>query len=360
MPLLMAHGLDVVQADGALALDLDAVGRRRSRGRAADVEGTHGELRARLADRLRRNDAHGFADVDAVTAAQVSAVALRAHAVAGLAGDGRTHHDLVDAHLFEELDQLLVDQHAGLDQHFAGGGHRHIFGDYATQHALAQTFDHIAAFDDRRDRQAVDGTAIDLGDHQVLCHVDQAAGQIPGVGRLQGRVGQALAGAVSRDEVLQYVQAFTEVRRDRRLDDGAIRLRHQAAHAGELANLRRGTAGAGVGHHEDGIERLLTDLVALGVGDLVGAQLLHHGLGHLVVGARPDVDHLVVAFAVGDQSRGVLLLDLLHLFFGRRQDLGLLGRYHHVVHADRHAGAGRVVEARVHELVREYDRFLQA
>jgi hypothetical protein len=52
VPLLMAHRLDVVQANGALALDLDAVGRCRSRGRAADVEGTHGELCARLADRL--------------------------------------------------------------------------------------------------------------------------------------------------------------------------------------------------------------------------------------------------------------------------------------------------------------------
>src|SRR6202020_344481 len=120
MPLLMAHGLDVVQANRALALDLDAVGRRRSRSRAADVEGTHGELRARLADGLRRNDAHRLADVDAMATTQVAAVALRADAVTGLTGDGRTHHDLVDTHLFQQFDQLLVDQNAGLDQHFAG------------------------------------------------------------------------------------------------------------------------------------------------------------------------------------------------------------------------------------------------
>ena len=159
---------------------------------------------------------------------------------------------------------------------------------------------------------------------------------------------------MGRDEVLQYVQALPEVRRDRRLDDGAVRLRHQAAHAGELADLRRGTAGAGVGHHEDGIERLLTDLLTLVIGDLVGAELLHHGLGDLVVGARPDVHHLVVALAVGDQTGGVLLLDLLHLFLGGRQNLGLLLRHHHVVDADGDAGAGRVMEARVHQLVREF------
>ena len=119
MALLVAHGLDVVQADRALRLDLDAVGRRRSRGRAADVEGAHRELGSRLADRLRRDDAHRLADVDAMAASEISAVALRAHAVAGFAGDRRAHYDLVDAHLLEQLDQLLVDQDAGLDQHFA-------------------------------------------------------------------------------------------------------------------------------------------------------------------------------------------------------------------------------------------------
>ena len=41
---------------------------------------------------------------------------------------------------------------------------------------------------------------------------------------------------------------------DRRLDDLARRLGHQAAHAGELAHLLRGAARARVGHHEDRVE----------------------------------------------------------------------------------------------------------
>src|SRR5271170_6580173 len=181
MPLLVAHGLDVVQTNRALALDLDAVGRRRPGGRAADVEGAHGELGARFADGLRRNDAHRFADIDAMTTSQVAAVALGADAVARLARDGRTHHDLIDAHFLQQFDQLLVDQHAGLDQHFAARGYYDVFGDDSSQDAFAQALDHIAAFDDRRDGQAIDRAAIDLGDHQVLRHVDQAARQIPGV-----------------------------------------------------------------------------------------------------------------------------------------------------------------------------------
>jgi hypothetical protein len=47
---------------------------------AADVEGAHRELRAGLADRLRRDDADGLADVDHVPAREVAAVAQRADA----------------------------------------------------------------------------------------------------------------------------------------------------------------------------------------------------------------------------------------------------------------------------------------
>ena len=87
-----------------------------------------------------------------------------------------------------------------------------------------QRLDHVAAFDDRRHRQTVRRAAIGLGDHQVLRDVDQTARQVTRVRGLQRRIGQTLAGAVRRDEVLQHVQAFAEVRRDRRLDDRAVRL----------------------------------------------------------------------------------------------------------------------------------------
>ena len=120
VPLLVLHGLDVMEADHALVAHLDAAGRRRARGRAADVEGAHGELRARLADRLRGDDAHRLADGDRPAARQIAPVAVRAHAVARLAGDRRAHLDLVDALGLEQPHQLLIEQRAGRDQHLLG------------------------------------------------------------------------------------------------------------------------------------------------------------------------------------------------------------------------------------------------
>ena len=154
------------------------------------------------------------------------------------------------------------------------------------------------------------------GDHQVLRDVDETAREVARVRGLQRRVGETLAGAVRRDEVLQDVQAFAEVRRDRRLDDRAVRLRHQAAHAGELPNLRRAAARAGVGHHVDRVERLLLAALARAFEHRLDAELFHHRFRDLIVRARPDVDDLVVALAVGHETGRVLVLDVLDFALG--------------------------------------------
>ncbi len=227
LPFCVLDGLDVVQPDRPGVLDLDVVHRRRPRGGTTDVEGPHGQLGARLADRLRRDDADRLADVDPMSASQIAAVALRADAVTRLAGDRRTHHHLVDTRLLEHVDQLLVEQGPALADQIVGAGLVDVLGRHPTQDPLAQRFDHVTTLDDRLHQQTVLGAAIHLGNHQVLGHVHQATGQITGVGCLQRGIRQALTGTVGGNEVLQYIQAFAEVRRDRRLDDRAVRLGHQ-------------------------------------------------------------------------------------------------------------------------------------
>ncbi len=106
-----------------------------------------------------------------------------------------------------------------------------------------------------------------------------------------------------------------------RLDDLARRLGHEAAHAGQLPDLLRGAAGARVGHDVDRVERRLLALLALALpvdaGGRLGADLAHHLLGDLLGDLRPDVDDLVVALAVGDETLGVLVLDVVDLLVAR-------------------------------------------
>src|SRR5690606_36804833 len=209
-------------------LHLDVVGGRGPAGGTTDVESTHGQLGTRLTDGLGGDDTDCFTDVDLVTTGQIAAVALGADAVAGFAGDRRTHHHFVDAVALDELDPLLVDQGAGRNDDLVAARLRYVLGDHTAEHALAQRLYDVAAFDVRGHQQAVLGAAVDLGHHQVLGHVDQTTGQVTGVRGFQCGIRQTLTSTVGGDEVLQYVQTFAEVRGDRGLDDGAVRLGHQA------------------------------------------------------------------------------------------------------------------------------------
>ena len=189
---------------------------------------------------------------------------------------------------------------------------------------------------DRRDGAV--GLAVLLADDDLLGHVHEPAGQVARVRRPQRRVGQTLAGTVRGDEVLQHRQALAEVRPDRPRDDLALRVRHQATHPGELADLHDVPARARVGHHVDRVRR---------------GELGLHGLLHLVGGLGPDLDQLLPALVVGDDPAAVLLLDLLGALLVLVQDLRLLRRGRDVLDADRHAGARGVVEAEVLEVVQD-------
>src|SRR6202020_1592966 len=79
---------------GVLGFEVRCVG--DSAPRSADVECTHGELSAGLADGLRRDDADGFAHLDHLAGAEVTAVAEDADAALGLAGENRADLDALD------------------------------------------------------------------------------------------------------------------------------------------------------------------------------------------------------------------------------------------------------------------------
>src|SRR5690606_1648552 len=341
------------EAHDTVGLRLDRARDGSTRRRAPDVEGAHRQLRARLADRLRGDDADGLAGVHQRAAPEVASVALRTQAVARLAGERRAHAHFVNPDALDLLDRVLVEQRAGLEGRLLRLGMHDVGGRHAAEDAIAQRLDDLAALDQRLHRHALRRPAVVLGDDEVLRDVDEPAREVARVRGLQRGVGQALAGAVRRDEVLQDVQALAKVRGDRRLDDRAVGLGHQAPHARQLADLRGRAARTRVGHHVDRVERLLAHRLAGAVDDLLRLELAHHRLADVVARAAPDVDHLVVALALRDQARRVLLLDLLHLALGLRQDLGLLRRHEHVVDRDRDAGTRGQAEARLHQLVGE-------
>ena len=266
-------------------------------GNAAGVEGTHGQLRARFADGLGRDDADGLTKIDLLGGGQVHAVALGAHAAAGLAAQHRADTDGMDPVGFEELGVVLHHQMVLGDDHLAGDGIAHVLDGIAAPDPVAEGIHHGALLSDLRHLNALGGAAVLLPDDDILGHVHQTAGQIAGVRSTEGGIGQALPGASGRDEVLQNGQALTEVGLDRDFDGLTGGVGHQATHAGQLTDLAHGSTGAGVRHHIDGVEP---------------AQVLLQGVGNLVGGLFPLGHGQAVAFVVGDIAALVELVDLDH------------------------------------------------
>ena len=266
------------------------------------MESTHGELGTRFTNRLRSDHAHCFADIDQVATAQVAPITLATEAEACFTGQRGAHFDLIDAQGFDGVAHILGQQCSSFKYRFLRFRVDDIADSDASEYPLAQGFDHFAAFDQRLDHQTIPGAAIFLDHDQILGYINQATRQVTRVRGFQRRIGQAFTCTVGRDEVLQHVQAFTEVRRDRGFNNGTVWLCHQASHTGQLTNLGCRSARARVCHHVNRIERFLADFLAVTVSHFFGTQLPHHGLGDGITCTAPNIHDLVVALALSHQT----------------------------------------------------------
>jgi hypothetical protein len=186
----------------------------------------------------------------------------------------------------------------------------------------------------RRDRQveALARAAVVLADDDILRDVDETAREVARVRRTERRVGEALAGTVRGDEVLRHRQPLAVRGDDRARDDLALRVVHEASHAGDVAHLQPVTTSARRDHAVDGV---------------VGREVLLHGLGDLVGRLGPDLDELLATLEVGREALLELRLHLGGLLLVPPDDLALGGGRDDVRERDGHAGTGRPAEAGV-------------
>ena len=345
---VVADGLEPSELDNAGFLRPELVLLHGPCRRAADMEGPHRQLGARFADALRGDDPHGHALLDGAAGRKVHAVAQDAHAQRRVAGHRAADLDLLQSQLLDPAGDLAGDQLVLADDDFVGDRVDDVRpADAAADRVGQADFDFFAAIDHALGNP-LGRAAVMAGDHHVLSHVGQFARQVSGVGRLQGRVGQSLASAVGRAEILQHAQALAEIRLDRRLDDLARRLGHQAAHPGELANLLDSAASARVGHQVDRVD--------VAGPALVGLQLVHHFDGDLLPSVGPGVEHLVVPLALGDDPALIELENPQHVLLGVADDLRLARRRDQIVAGERQAAPRALAEPQLVHAVEQVDR----
>ncbi len=292
--------------------------------------------------------------LDRARARQVHAVALRADAEARFARERRADADLLVAERLDAARRVLGDDLVLADDDLVGDDVDDRVAGGAAPDRLREGHLDLVALVDHRLGDAVERAAVVLAHDDVLRDVRQLARQVAGVGRLERRVGEALARAVGRAEVLEHLQAFAEVGLDGRLDDLARGLGHEAAHAAELAHLVDRATGARLDHAVDRVD------VELAVA-LVAAQRVHHAGADPLAGGGPAVDDLEVALALGDDALAQVGLDLVDLLLGLVEDAALLGRHLRMsfLPNDRPARVGRL-EAQVLEVVEQAERRVPA
>ncbi len=83
-----------------------------------------------------------------------------------------------------------------------------------------------------------------------------------------------------------------------------------------------------------------TDRFALFGDQLVNGNITKHGAGNIFCTFGPDIDDLVIAFAIGDQPFGILLLNVLDLIGSNADPCFLRIGNFHVVKTDGNTGKG--------------------
>ena len=117
------------------------------------------------------------------------------------------------------------------------------------------------------------------------------------------------------NEILQYVQTFTEVRLDRKFDGLTGRIRHKSTHTGQLLDLLIGTTGSGISHH---------------VNVIVTVQTVQKCICQVGIRFLPNLDNGSVTLLIGQEAHIEVLRDLIHNLLCLFQDILLVGRHGHV------------------------------
>src|SRR5258708_23217951 len=136
------------------------------------MEGAHGELRAGFANRLRGNDADGFAQFDHAPGGEVAPVAQAANAAAGFAGEHGTNAHALDTRALDLVSKLFGDLLVHVDNDRALEI-LDLVERNAAHDAVAERLDFHAGFDDGVDENAVAGPAIAFIGGPLLRDVDE-------------------------------------------------------------------------------------------------------------------------------------------------------------------------------------------
>ena len=153
-----------------------------------------------------------------------------------LAGEYRTDLNTLDRAILDFISNALGDFLACCDNQLASDGMDDVVNRYTSEDTLLEGSNHLVVVLELGADKTTQSSAILLANDDVVSNVDQTTGEVTGIGRLEGGIGQTLTGTVRRDKVLEGRHAFLKVGDNRVLDNlctfgtSLLRLGHQTTH----------------------------------------------------------------------------------------------------------------------------------
>ena len=315
------------------------------------MERPHRQLCTWLTDRLRSNNAHGLTGIHDGTPRQITAVAQRADTFFSFTGQRTANTCNLKPSRIHGIRHAFVNQLTTCHKNLVGSRLEQILCGNPAQQTLGQRQHNLAVIHRCFSSNGFFGSTIIHADNAILRHIHQTTGQITRVGGFQCRIGQTFARAVGRVEVFKNRQTFFKVRDNRRLDDIAVWLGHQTAHAAQLFHLGDRPTRPRVGHHVHTVGfKLCAVLIAAWC-----RNRRHHRIGDLVVTFRPGIDNFVIFFTLSDQTVHILLFEIFDLTAGFIDQSPFVIRHHHIIFTKRNTGFERFTETHCHDLIAEDD-----
>ena len=302
------------------------------------MEGTHGKLCTGLTDGLSSDDTNCFTHLYRFAGSHVGSVTLRTDTHMGFTCKRRTDLDLskgltvfVYALFHDTSCTLRCDHMICFNDDFTVFIAK-IFSGKTSRNTILQAFDfffpvHECFYIHARDLIG-SFAAIYFTNDLFLRYIHQTSCQVTGVCSTKSRIRQTFTCSVSRHEVFQYVQTFTEVGLDRKLDGVTGGICHQSTHTCQLFDLFIRTTGTGICHH--------VDVVVL-------IQAIQQCFCQDLVSLFPGVYYFFITLFFCDKTTLVVFGDTIHSILRLLDQFRLFWRNRHVGNGYCHSCSGRIL-----------------
>ncbi len=172
----------------------------------ASVEGAHSELGAGFADSLGRHRTNRLSQFNRLVITKIYAVTLHAQPVYRSASQRRANIYGFDRSSVDYLRIRLSDQVSALEEKRAS-----IIGQVSGQKSASNIprewhLDTGSGF--FMNDSTLSGIAIFFGHDFILRYIEEPAGEITGLGGIQGRIGHTFSTAMSSDKIFQRSESF--------------------------------------------------------------------------------------------------------------------------------------------------------